>query len=306
MTSKPEVTRTYFNHHLDSTRWQVYQPRNDDIIITTSYKSGTTLTQQLLFNMLVRDTHDDDQFPQLDEVSPWIDSRYYPVPKEKLASYIDDISHRRFLKSHLPLDGLPYYQQVKYLIVARDPRDVFMSLLNHYGAYTKQQYDRLDTGVDEPMPRYDDDPKVLWRNWINRGWFSWEEEGYPFWSNMHHTRTYWDYRHLPNFLFVHYSELRSDLAGTIKRIGDFIGQALEPDDISSIARAVSFERIKAQAIFESNASDDEGSFRGGQATFINKGSNGRWRDLLDADDLALYFRKRDKLLSPACIQWLEQ
>ena len=306
MNRLPQKTRTYFHHHMDSTRWDVFEPRDDDIIITTSYKSGTTLTQQLLYNMLVRDTSGDEFAPAVDEFSPWIDSRFYRVPKEALRAYIDALPHRRFLKSHLPLDGLPYYPQVKYLIVARDPRDVFMSLLNHYGAYSENQYERLDAGAPEPMPRYDGDAKALWRNWISRGWFDWEEEGWPFWSNMYHTKTYWDFRELPNFLFLHYADLRRDLESSIRRIGAFIEHELSEAEVQRIARAVSFEKVKSQAVAESAARGDDGSFKGGQATFINKGSNGRWRDFLDEADLALYRQKRDRLLSPDCIAWLEQ
>ena len=45
-------------------------------------------------------------------------------------------AHRRFIKSHLPLDALPYFPQVRYIVVVRDPRDVFMSFWNHYSAMT--------------------------------------------------------------------------------------------------------------------------------------------------------------------------
>ena len=41
----PVMNRVYQNHHLDSTRWDLYKPRPDDIIITTAYKAGTTWTQ---------------------------------------------------------------------------------------------------------------------------------------------------------------------------------------------------------------------------------------------------------------------
>ena len=49
---KPALTRVYRNHHLDSTRWAGYRPRDGDVIITTSYKSGTTFTQCILASMI--------------------------------------------------------------------------------------------------------------------------------------------------------------------------------------------------------------------------------------------------------------
>ncbi|MBT4162124.1 MAG: sulfotransferase domain-containing protein [Gammaproteobacteria bacterium] len=306
MTDHPSVTRTYINHHLDSTRWDVYVPRTDDIVITTSYKSGTTLGQQILYNMLVRDTYEDEQFPDIDEASPWMDSRYYPVAKENLAAYIDSFPYRRFLKSHLPLDGLPYFNEVKYLIIARDPRDVFMSLLNHYSAYTEVQYRKVNHGVGRPMPKYDGDARGFFRDWITRGWFEWETEGYPFWSNLHHTQTYWEYRHLPNFLFLHYADMRADLRATIRLIAGFIEHELSDQDVDRIARATSFEHVKQQAVAESEVAEEEGSFQGGQAAFIFKGTDGRWRDLLDEKDLQLYRQTRDRVLEPDCVAWLER
>ncbi|MBT3867575.1 MAG: hypothetical protein HOF19_06650 [Gammaproteobacteria bacterium] len=55
----PKPTQTYLNHHLDSSRWEVYEPQDGDIVMTTSYKCGTTFTQQILYNMLVRNTAGD-------------------------------------------------------------------------------------------------------------------------------------------------------------------------------------------------------------------------------------------------------
>jgi aryl sulfotransferase len=303
----PKVTHTYLNHHLDSSRWEVYEPQAGDIVVTTSYKCGTTFTQQLLYNMLVRNTAGDETFPDLEPVSPWLDSRTSPMSKEELGGHIKTLPHQRFLKSHLPLDGLPYFKGVKYIIVGRDPRDVFMSLVNHYGAYTDFYYDQLKHEGEQGMPRFDGDIRGFWKNWITRGWFDWEQEGSPFWSNMHHTQTYWDYNYLPNFLFLHYADMLSDLPGTVKQLAEFIGLAMTSVEISAVVKAVSFGRVKQQALAESALSSKVPEvFKGGQATFINKGTNGRWRDVLTDEDLDLYKETRDKVLSPDCATWLEE
>ncbi|MHA1528982.1 MAG: hypothetical protein ACTSVG_08170 [Alphaproteobacteria bacterium] len=42
MPSAPARSRTYQNHHIDSSRWDGFTPRADDIVIATSYKAGTT------------------------------------------------------------------------------------------------------------------------------------------------------------------------------------------------------------------------------------------------------------------------
>lgn len=38
----PERTRIYQNHTIDSSRWDGFVHRADDIVVATSYKSGTT------------------------------------------------------------------------------------------------------------------------------------------------------------------------------------------------------------------------------------------------------------------------
>ena len=46
-TALQKRTRIYQNHHLDSTRWERFAPRDDDMVIATSYKSGTTHPDRL-------------------------------------------------------------------------------------------------------------------------------------------------------------------------------------------------------------------------------------------------------------------
>jgi len=52
----PQKTREYDNHPIiDGTRWRVYNHRPDDIIISTSYKAGTTWMQTIVANLLYQD-----------------------------------------------------------------------------------------------------------------------------------------------------------------------------------------------------------------------------------------------------------
>ena len=47
------------------------------------------------------------------------------------------------------------------------------------------------------------------------------------------------------------------------------------------------------------------SWKGGADTFMNKGTNGRWRDRLSAADVAAYEARALAELGPDCARWLE-
>jgi aryl sulfotransferase len=47
-------------------------------------------------------------------------------------------------------------------------------------------------------------------------------------------------------------------------------------------------------------------FKEGAKTFFFKGTNGRWRDVLSAEELRLYEEKASQVLTPDCRAWLEQ
>ncbi len=304
--SAPKLTRVYQNHHLDSTRWQLVEPRDGDIVVTTSYKSGTTWTQAIL-NALLH--HGQDPLPSLRDVSPWVDARFHGS-REALAEECEKLEGRRFLKSHLPFDGLPYWPEARYLVVCRDPRDVFMSLANHYGAYTDFAYAVFNGGDDlvgDPLPPCPDDVHVLWRDWMTRGWFEWESEGYPLWSNLHHTATYWPHRHLPNVMLLHYNDMLVDLEAAVRDVADFCDIPVDDDLVARVAERTTFANMKKTAIeMESKGPDMPEIFRGGQKTFFHKGKNGRWRDVLTDEDLALYEAAKKRVLEPECARWLEE
>lgn len=302
----PQVIHTYQNHTLDSTRWQGYQPRTDDIIITTSYKSGTNWMQEIVRQLIfcgqpVPASADLSVW----HISPWIEHTGPPI--EDVLNKLNAQQHRRFLKTHLALDGLPFFTQVKYIVVGRDARDVAMSMWNHYSEYKDTAFEHSDNMADqvgEPFPRPPQDVHAFWREWITRGWFPWESEGYPFYGNLHHTQTWWTYRQLANIHFVHYSDLKRDLAGEIRRIADFLTIPLTDETLSPILDAVSLDAMREREGRLNPAL--QGIWKEGAKTFFFKGTNGRWKDVLSADELQLYDETAAKVLTPDCRAWLER
>lgn len=284
---------------LDSTRWKRYVPRRDDIIITTSYRSGTTWMQMIMKHLVIPD----GSWETFNGFSRWLESRVRSL--DDVIAHFESQTHRRCIKSHLALDGLPYYPQVKYLVVARDPRDVFMSFWNQYSNFSDEWLDNLDAipdRVGERLPRCHGDIHRAWHDWITRGWFDWESEGYPYWGNMHHTQTYWAYRDLPNVLLVHYNNLLERGHAELRRITEFLEMDVTDERIQQVVELTMFQNVRKQSEV---ILGEMPILKGGSKTFIHKGTNGRWRDVLSDDELQLYDAAKKRVLEPDCAHWLE-
>jgi len=216
MLNLPQRTHIYQNHHFDSTRWDYFDSRDDDIVIATSYKAGTTWTQAIVAHLL---------FPGVDfpappaEMSPWLDMRV--IPLEVVLNRLKAQQHRRFIKTHLPLDGMLYNEKNKYLYITRDARDVFMSLWNHYTGMKDEMFmlmNMLPGRAGDELPPPPNDIHDFWRNWITRGSFAWETDGWPYWSHLSNVQSWWNFRHLPNIEFFHYSDMLVDTEREVRRM----------------------------------------------------------------------------------------
>ena len=295
---RPERTHEYRNHHLDSTRWDAVAMRDDDIVITTAYKAGTTWTQRIVAALVLGPGP-----VGLRDKSPWIDARFMG-PLEAMVAGLEAQQHRRFIKSHLAADGIPFSPHAKYVVVGRDTRDVFMSLWNHYSSYTDLAYSLLNDAArpGPEFPRCPETPGDLWRRWIVEGWFDWEPDGWPYWSHHHHLSTWWAAREVPNILFVHYGDLLTDTDGEMRRIAAFLDIEVDEETWPARLADVGIDAMREEA--QGDGDPSSMIFVGGAARFFYKGTNGRWRDTLTDDDLALY-DKAAATLDPTLRTWLE-
>ena len=107
---------------------------------------------------------------------------------------------------------------------------------------------------------------------------------------------------MPNILLVHFNALKSDLEGEMRRIAAFLGCEVAEERWPLLVEHCSFDYMKANA---ANVAPLGGAiFDGGAQTFINKGVNGRWRDVLTSGDCADYERMARERLGEDCAQWL--
>ena len=289
---RPIKTRDIHNHHIDSTFWEDVTFRPDDIVIATYAKSGTTWMQQIV-GQLIFDGRADVATAEL---SPWVDLRI--PPREVKMPEIEAQTNRRFLKTHLPVDALVFSDQVKYIYIGRDGRDVMWSMHNHHLNANQLWYDalnqtpgRVGPEIERPSP----DPVEYFRHWL-------ANDGAPFWPFWENVRSWWEIRDLPNVLMVHFADLKADISGEIRRIAEFLD--IERSDWKVIEEHCCFDWMKANA---PACVPLGGAFwEGGARTFLHKGVNGRWQGMLTEADNRAYEERAVTELGEDCAAWLRK
>lgn len=290
----PRKTRELHNHHFDSTAWNDFSFRPDDIVIATYAKAGTTWTQQIVGQLIFGGRPD----VEIAAISPWLDLRFPPT-EVKLAA-LEAQEHRRFLKTHLPLDALVFSPTAKYLYVGRDGRDVVWSLYNHHVSANQQWYAAVnDTPgrVGPPIAPPPDSVRQYFLDWL-------EGDGFPFWSFWGNVASWWAVRRLPNVLFLHYADLKADLPREMRRVADFLGIELDEAAFRAAVEHSSFAYMKANAARVAPLGGTV--FTGGGESFVHKGTNGRWRDILTEADCRLYEETAERRLGSDCARWLAE
>jgi aryl sulfotransferase len=148
-----------------------------------------------------------------------------------------------------------------------------------------------------------DDIHAFFRKWLTQGTFEWETDGWPYWSMLNHARSYWDFRHLPNIHFFHYTDMLNDLDGEMRRMASALAIPINETNWDALVDAARFDNMKAKA--DQLAPDVDWGAWADNARFFNKGTSGQWRDVLDEDDLMIYQDVLEKRLEPELAKWLQ-
>lgn len=288
----PSKKRELHNHHFDSTIWNDFQFRNDDIVIATYAKSGTTWIQQIVAQLIAGGDPD----LAVAEMSPWLDLRV--PPKDIKLPMVESQTRRRFIKTHLPLDALVFSPQAKYLYIGRDGRDVVWSMYNHHANANQSWYDALNDTPGRIGPPIEPPPldiRQYWRDWMDR-------DGHPFWPYWENIRSWWEARNLPNVNFLHFADLKRDMPGQMREIAAFLDIPINESRWADIVEYCSFDWMKKNA---TKSVPLGGAFwDAGAEVFINQGVNGRWVDILTPAEVEEYEARAEKELGRDCARWL--
>ena len=298
--AQPPRTR-YRSITADSARWDGFVFRPGDVVISTPPKSGTTWTQ-MLCALLIFDV---PAFPApLDQVSPWLD--LCTLPLAEVTAVLAAQTHRRFIKTHTALDGLPLHPDVTYLVVGRDPRDVAISMEHHAANMNFARFLEVRAAAvgnedlaELPARRVpSEDPVERFRSFVAD-----ETPGVPptLASVLHHLDTGWQRRREPNVALFHYADLTTDLPSELLRLARVLGIPCSAERARELAAEASLARMRERSAID-GPSASLGLWKDVRA-FFRSGGSGEWRARVSAADLADYEARVGELVGPDLAAW---
>jgi aryl sulfotransferase len=271
----------YRSREEDSARWLSFRFRPGDIVISTRRRTGTTWLQMICALLIFQRP---DLPAPLWHLSPWLD--HLVVPPEMLYTQLAAQPHRRFIKTHTPLDGLPYYPYVTYLVSARHPLDMFVSLRHHL--------ENLDGPETAPLTGSPHDDLARWLT----GDESFSE---PLPAVMWHLTDAWGRRFWPNVLLMHYDDLAVGLEAQMRYLAWRLCIRVPEAAWPALVTAAGFDQMRGRAGHLVPAAG-HGPFRD-SAAFFRRGTPGA-REVFTAEEVARYQARVAGLAPPDLLEWL--
>jgi hypothetical protein len=244
----------------------------------------------------------------LTTLSPWLDMRLRPV--EEVHAALDAQTHRRFIKTHTPLDGLPDADGVTYVVVGRDPRDVAVSMDHHFANLNFDVIERLlSQAADRPPSEDAAAPAPQWTADRRQRLLRWIDDDDPpsvtlssLRGTIWHLADAWTRRHETDVVLVHYGDLSRDLEGEMRRLAGRLGITVPERRWPELVEAATFHRMRARST-EVVPDERLGLFTDSRS-FFHTGSSGQWRDVLTDQDIHRYHQRLDSIAPTDLVHWL--
>jgi aryl sulfotransferase len=191
-----------------------------------------------------------------------------------------------------------FHPEAKYLYVARDMPDIVWSMHNHMYQALDDFFDLFNNTpglIGAPLERPTFDTYQYWKEFL-------ENDGYPCWPFWENIRTWWEIRDLPNVKLIHFNDLKGNLEKEIRDIAAFLEMPVDEREWPRIVEHCTFQWMKDNADKVAPGGGD--LWENGGQSFINKGENKRWKEVLSDDDIAGYHAKAIAELGEECARWL--
>ncbi len=275
-------------------RWEGFEHRSGDIVISTRSKCGTTWMQMICLTLI----HGTPLPAPLSLLSPWVDWDIEPTGAvhERLAGQ----DYRRVIKTHTPLAGIPLSDDVRYIVVGRHPLDVAVSMYHHVG-----NLDQVRSAQLRDRPPTEADRGTL-DEWVD----AWTCDTRPpqealdtLAGNVHHITDALQRREGGNVLLVHFDELVKGREVTTRRIAAWLGIEANEARWADVVAATSFESMSADP---ARTVPDHLGILKDPAAFFRSGSVGDGLRSLAPETVGRYDRRLASIASPRVIGWLHQ
>lgn len=193
-----------------------YRPRPDDVFVATYARSGTTLTQWIVY--LLSQGGEAGEFRHINEVTPWFERGL--STGELNPPRIEALPSPRIFKTHLSAGWVP--KGPRCIAVIRDGRDVAVSYYHFYRAYL-----RYEGSFEEFFDRFVSG-RLQYGSWFDHV-AGWQARGQD-----------------AEVLVVRYEELLADREGTVRRIAEHLAWPADDALVRRVAEASSFDAMKAR------------------------------------------------------------
>ncbi len=299
--SQPPLRR-YQGFMADSARWERFTFRPGDVVISTPSKCGTTWMQTIV-GMLLLDRI--DLGAPISTISPWLDMLIRS--DNEVFGMLEGQSHRRFMKTHTPLDGVPRLESVTYIAVARHPLDVALSDRDHMDNMQRERAIALRTAASGPagddVPPYDPPPN---QPGAFLRWFIDHDEP-PSGSGPHgladycqQIGTYWDARYAPNVHLFHYTDMWNDLDGEMRRVAAALALSIDEERWPGFVEAAGLTSMRSRAA--DTAPDAHLGIWTSPERFFRSGGTRDWASVLNPEDITR-FEQRLRELAGGAADW---
>ncbi|MDX8352645.1 sulfotransferase domain-containing protein [Cognatiyoonia sp. IB215182] len=282
--------KLYLGPLTDNRRWDMVKIRPDDVIVASPPKCGTTWMQTIIALLLSGDVEVETE---LSFKMPWVDIRVREM--DEVAERLEAMTHRRCLKSHTPMDGLPLDNQAQYICVFRHPLDAHFSYRDHLRNTPLLWFD---------LWYLEDDPeRVTFRRFLDGGAEGFDTDAMPLAHILRHYKAAKALADRPNVTLFHYADMKRDLPGTFAQVAALLGVSYPADMMAQFVQVARFDNMKTNADRYA-PSAGKGFFKSDEA-FFQSGSSGKWHGQLTDDELAAYDAMMNAKLTSAERKWLE-
>jgi len=227
-------------------------------------------------------------------------------PLAEVTAVLAAQTHRRVIKTHTPLDGLPLHFDVTYLVVGRDPRDVAISYEHHAANLDFERFLALRAAAvgNEDLAELSErrvpseDPVERFRAFVAGE----TSGGQPTLASvLHHLDTGWQRRGNPNVALFHYADLTADLVGELLRLARVLGIPCSLERARQLAPEATLARMRERSA-EVAPSASLGTWKDVRA-FFRSGEIGEWRERLSDADLVAHEARVAELVGPDLATW---